>query len=553
MSAAEGRDVVLGEQQAIVARRLPRRAMPATAADALVRYRELVFVAAVTGIALFLRTYDLMSYPPGFHGDEGLVGLEAQRVLRDGWIGPYVPSALGMAAGPIYFVAVVFKVFGTSAHSVRLSMALLGTLSVPIAYVAFRTMFGYRVAVLATIFLAFSALDIHFSRVGFMPIAQPIIEVAVLGPLFMAVRTRRWYWFLAAGVLTGFGVFSYSPYPVFVAAVAVFLVWFGLRAYGRKALHLFVRDMAIFWGAFYAGGFSMLQYARTTPGFLNHARTQSITSTPQWKQADLLHRGQIVWFHAKDWLFTVTTRPKFDGVDATGVGRMFDNLTLFLIAAGIVIAVLNWRKLPYAFGLIMLVVMPFGAIMTIGAEFRRAIGLLPVIVVLMALPLERIWRWADDSGRVQRQAGYAIIGAAVAFVCFYNVHYYFGTLASSSQAHWVYVDELASASRYVENAQPPYVYFYSARWSYDYPTRTFLAPDIPGEDRSKEFSTLDASIDVDPSRGGMFVFIGDYMKLLPAVEARYPGGTAYTGRGSDGQQLFAAYQLQPAAPAATRP
>jgi hypothetical protein len=97
------------------------------------------------------------------------------------------------------------------------------------------------------------------------------------------------------------------------------------------------------------------------------------------------------------------------------------------------------------------------------------------------------------------------------------------------------------------------VYFYAARWSYDYSTRSFLAPDVPGEDRSKEFSALDGSIDIDPSRGGMFVFIGDYMDLLPVVQQRYPGGTAYTGRGSDGQRLFAAYRLPGAAKATLAP
>jgi hypothetical protein len=547
-------DEGVGETRRAGAARARLGGRPTAIFGLITRYRELVFVVAVTGVALFLRTYELLDYPPGFHGDEGLLGMDAQRVLREGWIGPYLGSGGGYAAGPVYWTALIFRIGGSSDFNVRLSTALLGTVAVPIAYYAFRIMFGFRVAVLASIFFAFSAFDIHYSRVGYMPVAQPIIEVATMLPLFLAVRTRRWYYFLIAGTMAGFGAFSYSPYPVFVAGLALFLLWFAVRGYWWRHLHTFVRDMALFWGAFYFAALSMIQYARNEPGFLNHARAESIRSTREWKNAHgLLAHLQIVWFHAKDWFYTVTSRPKFDGVDATGIGHMFDRLSLYLIAAGVVIVILNWRRLPYAFTLIMFAVLPFGAILTIGAGFRRTIGLLPMLFVLMALPLERVWRWADAAPAAKRTLGYGLVGAAVAFVCIYNVRYYFGTLASSEQARWTYVEELADASRYIEKQHPDYVYFYSARWGYGYPTRSYLAPDVPGEDRSKEFSKLNGSIDVNTSRDAMFLFIGGYMDLLPEVQQKYPGGIAHIGTAGDGRKLFATYRLPSHAKATVLP
>ena len=60
---------------------------------------------------------------------------------------------------------------------------------------------------------------------------------------------------------------------------------------------------------------------------------------------------------------------------------------------------------------------------------------------------------------------------------------------------WVachFAEPIAAASEYIEQ-QPnrPYVYFFSGRWSYNYETRRYLAPDVAGEDRSTQFGRFD--------------------------------------------------------------
>src|SRR3712207_6029897 len=66
---------------------------------------EAATLAIVLGVALLLRVYQLSTLPSGLHGDEAVAGLEAQRILRDGYIGPYTPRALGFPAGPLYLTA----------------------------------------------------------------------------------------------------------------------------------------------------------------------------------------------------------------------------------------------------------------------------------------------------------------------------------------------------------------------------------------------------------------------------------------------------------------
>lgn len=47
-------------------------------------------ILAITALAAFLRLYKLTEIPPGIIGDEGLMGINARRILDEGWIGAYV-------------------------------------------------------------------------------------------------------------------------------------------------------------------------------------------------------------------------------------------------------------------------------------------------------------------------------------------------------------------------------------------------------------------------------------------------------------------------------
>ena len=89
---------------------------------------ELVFVAALTLVAAFLRVYNLTGLPEGLHGDEAVTGLDALRVMREGWIGPYVGSALGQPTGPLYFTAFIFMLSDLIAQMIATaaSVAIIG-------------------------------------------------------------------------------------------------------------------------------------------------------------------------------------------------------------------------------------------------------------------------------------------------------------------------------------------------------------------------------------------------------------------------------------------
>lgn len=74
-------------------------------------------------LAAIPRILFLANIPSGLHGDEAWTGLDARRILSTGIIEPYVGSALGQPTGPLYFTALIFKLFGDSIFWLRFSMA----------------------------------------------------------------------------------------------------------------------------------------------------------------------------------------------------------------------------------------------------------------------------------------------------------------------------------------------------------------------------------------------------------------------------------------------
>jgi hypothetical protein len=118
------------------------------------------------------------------------------------------------------------------------------------------------------------------------------------------------------------------------------------------------------------------------------------------------------------------------------------------------------------------------------------------------------------------------------------------------QMRYVYPRQLDAASQYVDKLpRDTIVYFYSGRWSYNYETRRFLAPETYGVDRSREFRPPTQGGDDDPldlrrERGApvAFVFLAPYLEELPKVQEQHPGGQTIEDL-HDGEVLFRAYFL----------
>ena len=505
---------------------------------------DLAIITAITMLAAVLRVSQLGTVPLGLHGDEAWTGLDARRVLHEGWIGAYVPSAVGQPAGPLYFTALLFEFMPQTTFTLRFSMALFGVATVPLMYAAFAAMFNRTVAAFSALLLAVMMWHLHLSRTGFMVISWPFVEMAVLLALWHAMRLRSLLLFVVAGALTGLGVYTYNAYYLFVPLPFVALLWTDAprRAWRRRTL-LHVAGFVI---AAVAVSAPMLLYiAGNYTDYRFHQKLVSLRNSDEWKQADGVgEHAHLIWDRADELQGALLQggRPDLGDGLATDGHPPLGRLIAALAAMGFAVAAWNWRKPSYAVVLAGVLLLPWGALLTVGdGLFRRTLGITPFIALLAAMPLAAAWeravRWR---GRARYAA--ALILVLPAYIGVTTTYQYFGPVQDDPAFRYNYPYQVDAASHYIAGlSKGTFVYFLAGNWSFDYETRRFIAPDAAGVDRSREFrdrsrdpTTDPIDVSADRERDVAFVLLDPYLDELSRITERYPGGVLTEGsRGSE--------------------
>lgn len=508
------------------------RSLRGTRADAAI-------IVAITLLAAGLRLWDLGTVPLGLHGDEAWTGLDARRILREGWIGPYVTSALGQPTGPLYFTALLFKVFPETTMTTRASMALFGIATVPLAYLAFSAMYSRTVGAFAALLLTVMMWHLHLSRTAFMVTAWPFAEMAVLWLLWLALRRKSVPLFAAAGAIHGLGIYTYNVDLLFLPLPFVAIAWWYFAE--RVAWRRLLLAAATFAAAALVVATPMIVYvARHTDTYRFHERVVSVTNTRKWDDASVFGKTEVLGRRAGEWLrgFAVGGRPDLGDGLATRDHPLVDPLTLLLALIGLTMALRQWRQPESGAVFAALLLLPWGALLTIDdGLFRRTFGLTPFVALLAALPLAWLWDGLCATRDRARPLYLAAFAGALALNGGWTVYQYFGPVQDTATMKFVYPYQVDAASRFIAGLpRGTYVYFYSERWSFDYETRRFLAPDAIGEDRSREFNPQPGEPDFSLAGRSKvaFVFLGTYLDDADRVRELYPGGTEFAGqRGSD--------------------
>jgi 4-amino-4-deoxy-L-arabinose transferase-like glycosyltransferase len=537
----------------------PAASGPARAAWLRCHARSLGACLIVVAVAALLRTVQLTTVPQGLHGDEAAYGLEGERILREGWIGPYSGINLGLPSGPLYPVALAVGLFGNTILAVRIGQALCGALTVLVLYVVVARNIGPVAATVAAAVLATLAWHVHLSRVGFSLATWTLCVVVAMGALVEAIRRRDWRWWLAAGAAAGAGVYVYNAHVVVLAILLGYLAlhlvaerWCPrlvcpkTAALERAATPTIV-GITLFVAAVVITAVPMLQYAldpRT--GFFSHYQAATLGSNTRWQAAEgpSARLAFLVSEYGAYWR-QVCCQPAVDGVDGTGVTPLAPLGLLALAALGLGYGLAARRQPLVVLSALLVFLLPVAAVLTgLDAAGRRTVALAPILALFAGLGVAELLRAVGARSGWWREAGTAALALAVAALAYQGLTDYFVRFAGSSVDRGVFVRELTDASLYLRTLPAgSRVYFYASRWSVNYETRRYLAPNVDGEDRSLEFGGAHTGIDVVQSgTPSVFVLLGDYRRLLPSIQARYPGGTLIQG-GSSTDPTFVAYQL----------
>jgi 4-amino-4-deoxy-L-arabinose transferase-like glycosyltransferase len=528
----------------------------AALADSLRRLLlEFLVIAALVVLAVFARLHDLDTIPPGLHGDEAISGIEGRRILAEGWIGPYSPLALGQPTAPLYLTALSLRVFGDTVFAVRVVAALLGTLTVVALYAVLRRTVDGATGLAGAGLLAVMGWHLHFSRIGFPLAAWPLVVVVTVGAALEAARQRRAAWWAATGALAGFGIYVYNAQPLVIAVIAGFALYWLTRRTSDGIDRQRLVCLLSFAGALGLTLLPMMLFAADERnGYFQHYRAFALFNQPAWNAATMAERAGLLAGRYLDFWDQLCCHPVIDGGDATGTAAIVPLSFLALSAVGLALAL--WRR-SGAWALLsglIIVVAPLGAVLTIEGMARRSFAMAPFLAAFAGYGVVTLWRLIARRTGVARVAASVVLLLVTGVAVFQNLDNALRIFPRSAAAAWVFGHEVTDASEFMRCIRPKqHVYFLSNRWSVNYETRQFLAPDVSAEDRSAEFGTFD--LQVDRARGmPVFVLLGTYQDDLSAIRERYPGGETVLGQrtGPGAEPVFTAYFLPRLTPSGAR-
>ena len=501
-------------------------------------------VVLITAVAFLVRVVELTSVPTGLHGDEAIVGMEGQRVLREIVIDPYSPSALGQPSGPFYLAALTVWLWDNTVFAVRISAVIFGTLAIPALFDVVRRSLGIPVALLSATFLAVLGWHIHFSRIAFPLPAWPLWVILTVGVIAQAARAGTRAWWAAAGLMSGAGIYVYNAHPLTLAILCSFVALY-LASRWRLQGSEVLRHGAAFFGAMLASLLPMLWFVlNNSEMYVNSITRHSVRDTDEWRalEGPIAQAGYVLEKYGRFW-WELSISPNVDYVDATGITPVAPVLILAIALSGMVAALLRYREPVVWIGAMLVVLMPLATVLTEQGEMRRTLVIAPFLAVFASVGVIETIRLARN--RLTARLGWivvALLAIIVSIGVITDLRNYFVVHAESPEQRWVFAEEFHDAVMFMaESPGDSYFYFMSNRWSVDYEPRQFLGPDVRGEDRSDEFGRF--GLDVDPERGRpVFVLVGEYRPVLEALQREYPDGEVITGW-RDGAPTFIAYRL----------
>lgn len=262
-----------------------------------------------------------------------------------------------------------------------------------------------------------------------------------------------------------------------------------------------------------------------------HLSHWSVFSNEEWQSLTTTN-ARLIFLVARYFQYWnhMSFHPQFDGLDATSVIPTIPPALLVLTISGVVLAIFRYRTPLVFFGLCVVLLMSIATVFTIDGISRRTFASAMFVAMFAAFPFVEGIRFVRDWGTKRGQVIGATLTVCVLLLTGYqSVYAYFGTFARSPQQALVFTQEMTDASRFMATLPADsYVYFYSERWSANYETRQFLAPNIRAEDRSEEYGKL--SFEVTPGKGhAVFLFLGKYQTMYEEVRDRYPNGTLLFG------------------------
>lgn len=425
--------------------------------------KDVLIALLLMTIAIVPRVIWIDQIPLGIHGDEAWTGLDAHKILTEGPIPAYSPSALGQPSGPAYLTALFFKLFGTSVMTLRLSMAFFGIITIPFAYLLVKRLYGSTVSVIITILFSLSLIHLHYSRIGFMLISAPFFVMGTLYFFTSFLSNKRYLSLVLAAIFCGLGMYSYNSYILFppLLFLAFMYLWVTKR--------ISWKHVAVFTFTFVAAASILLvQLASDPKEYFSHHKTISVLNQAEFNAANTGGKLRFIYENGFKKTKAFLVGHLHDGADGYGDYQSIDYIILVFAVGGILTAIIKRNKfvLWLCLGLMIQMIPLFS---TVDGYYRRVLIAYLFLYIIAAYALFLLLQIVHTRKKLVLLSVVSLLAVAQIIL---NLWQYFTLFPSSSIAQFVFSPGVyAGLEEIPDNAS---IFLYSERYNCEYETFRFL-------------------------------------------------------------------------------
>ena len=218
---------------------------------------QVVLLGFIAVLALFLRSNNLLRFPPSPFIDEYNLALAALKFFRQGPQAPW--NGFNWYGTPELFIrclAQILNLFHFQSWSFRLIWSFFGALLLPIIYCLSQKMFNRNIALVSLALLSLSVFHTHLSRWGHgSVIITTLIWLTNLW-LYQLIKTQKYRFAVLAALSFVVGLYTYVGmrvyFPVILIATMLYLIisWQQRQRNSKsnlKPIILFLFFVSIFW------------------------------------------------------------------------------------------------------------------------------------------------------------------------------------------------------------------------------------------------------------------------------------------------------------------
>jgi hypothetical protein len=356
----------------------------------------------ITLLGLFFRFYDLDAVPAEMTSDHAEKLLDVHDVLM-GWRPIFFPRNTGREALQFYLTAALIRLtpLSESHLALKIGTALVGAVTVPLTYFLARELYGRLAGLLAAFFIAVSHWHVAISRVGLRFPFTAAFTAPALAFLLRAFRQNGRNDWLAAGLILGLGLHSYTAMRVvpllFLLLVLVKVAadllqrWRGGAGSERTSLSRAFWENALLGGLLTLLAFlPLLRYLREDPdGFWLRASSRLPEGLPLsalWPTFWTNVKNALLMFNFRGDLVPTNTIPESPQLGLVSGGLFL--LGLFYVIWRLVAG--HERRSAYVLVSFFVLLLPSILSLAFPEENPSAVrtgGAIPVVMFITALPL----------------------------------------------------------------------------------------------------------------------------------------------------------------------